>query len=92
MRYSIAAASLFSTSALAVLYPGQSNVNHTCQLSEYGLCDSNERLLMLYAYSQLRRRFVLLQRRQPQYRRFVLRRNIRRTPVVHPVLVYLHWT
>ena len=35
MRYSIAAASLFSTSALAVLYPGQSNVNHTCQLSEH---------------------------------------------------------
>jgi hypothetical protein len=35
MRYSIAAASLFSTSALAVLYPGQSNVNHTCQLSKY---------------------------------------------------------
>ena len=35
MRYSIAAALLFSTSALAVLYPGQSNVNHTCQLSEY---------------------------------------------------------
>jgi hypothetical protein len=35
MRYSIAAASLFSTSVLAVLYPGQSNVNHTCQLSEW---------------------------------------------------------
>jgi len=35
MRYSIAAASLFSTSALAVLYPGQSNLNHTCQISEY---------------------------------------------------------
>lgn len=34
MRYSIAAASLFSTSALAVLYPGQSNLNHTCQISE----------------------------------------------------------
>ncbi|KAI4739115.1 ribonuclease T2 [Aureobasidium sp. EXF-12298] len=33
MRYSIAAASLFSTSALAVLYPGQSNLNHTCQIT-----------------------------------------------------------
>jgi len=60
MRYSIAAASLFSTSALAVLYPGQSNLNHTCQISEYWVsCDNGQQLLMLYACSQRRRRPVV---------------------------------
>jgi hypothetical protein len=71
--------------AQASLYPGQSNLNHTCQLRSsppYSpIFQSNK---PRNAVSQL------LCEGKPKHHRQLLHRNLRRPRPLHPILVHLH--
>lgn len=88
MRASITTTALLATATTASLY-GESNLNHTCQISgSLKLCIPTRTNGVC---SRRQRRPLLLQPRQCISCRLLLRRNIWRIVPQHPILEHIHW-
>ena len=76
----------------AQLYPGQSNLNHTCQLRTF-LIIANSRQLELWSNILSRNSIsVLFRKRLSKRHGFMLYGNIWRASSQHPILGYIYWS